>query len=64
MTTYEWMIKEGEEIGIQKGIQKGKLEVILKGFDGGLKISILANITDLNEETVIKILKENKRIPQ
>ena len=54
---------EGEQIGIQKGeqigIQKGKIEVVLKSYESGIPISLIANITGLNEEEVAKILREN-----
>ena len=65
MTTYAWMKEEGKIEGRLEGehigILKEKSKVILKGFDEGLKISVLANITNLTDDEVIKILKENKR---
>ena len=34
-------------------------EVILKGFENGISISLLANITQLDTTEVIQILKDN-----
>ena len=48
---------EGEEIGIVKG----KIEVIVNGFDQGIAISLLANITSMTENQVITILKQHGR---
>jgi predicted transposase YdaD len=63
MTTYTWMKEEGKLEGKLEGRLEGKLqkeiEVILKGYDENLKISVLANITNLTEDAVIKILKEH-----
>jgi predicted transposase/invertase (TIGR01784 family) len=43
-------MQQGEEKGIEKGIEKGKIEgkieVIINGYDNGLAISLLANITN------------------
>jgi len=69
MTTYTWMKEEGKAEGKLEGKLEGRLEgklqkeieVILKGYDESLKISVLANITNLTEDAVIKILKENNR---
>ena len=70
MTTYTWMKEEGIQEGLQKGRQEGILEgikgektkVILKGFEEGLTIKILANITNLTEQQVQQILTENYKI--
>jgi predicted transposase YdaD len=67
MTTYTWMKEEGKAEGKLEGKLEGRLEgklqkeieVILKGYDESLKISVLANITNLTEDAVIKILKEH-----
>ena len=55
MTTYTWMKEEGR----QEGIKEVKTKVILKGFEEGLNIKILANITNLTEQQVLQILNEN-----
>ena len=55
MTTYDQLIKkgiqEGEVIGMQKGEVRGemkaKTKTILKSFELGMEISMIANITDL-----------------
>jgi len=73
MTTYSLLTKkykqegrqEGEQIGIQIGeqigIQKEKIDVVLKSYDNGISITLISNITNLSEEEVRKILKENGR---
>ena len=70
MTTYTWMkeegIQEGLQKGIQEGLQRGRLEkqtdVILQGYDEGLPIKMLAKITKLSEQEVVKILKKHQKI--
>ena len=46
---------QGEELGKDKG----KTEVILKGYPNGITISMLSNITNFSETQVIQILKDN-----
>jgi predicted transposase YdaD len=53
---------EGKIEGKLEGKLEGKTEVIINGYEEGLNISILASITNLNEETVIKILKEHNKL--
>ncbi len=38
-----------------------KIEIVLKGYENDLSISMISNITGLPEEEVVKILKENGR---
>ena len=60
-------LAEGEEIGLQIGLQKGeeiglqkeKVEAAIRGFKKGHSIEIIAEFTDLTTEQVIKILKDN-----
>ena len=58
MTTYTWMKEEGR----QEGILQKETEVILQGYEEGLNIHLLAKITKLSEQEVIKILKEHQKI--
>jgi len=55
--------EEGEEIGIQKGeqigIQKSKIAVVINSFENKIPISIIANITQLSEDEVVRILREH-----
>jgi len=70
MTTYTMLIEkgklEGEQIGIQKGIEKGKLEekseVILSLFDEGFETPRIAKIVKLSEEEVVNVLKDKGRL--
>jgi predicted transposase/invertase (TIGR01784 family) len=55
-------IQKGEQIGIQKGENNKQIEFILSSFDNGVSISLVANITKLTENVVIKILKENGKM--
>ncbi|MBK8621512.1 MAG: Rpn family recombination-promoting nuclease/putative transposase [Saprospiraceae bacterium] len=62
MTTYSWIKEEGKLEGKLEGKTEEKIGVILKGFDKGLTISILAGITDLTEEDVQKILINYRKL--
>ena len=78
MSTYTMLIEkgkkegklEGEQLGTQKGeqigIQKGKLEekteVVLTLFDEGFDTARIARFVKLQEEEVVKILKDNGRL--
>jgi hypothetical protein len=50
--------EEGEEIGIQKS----KIAVVINSFENKIPISLIANITQLSEDDVVKILKENGKL--
>jgi len=54
--------QEGEQIGIQKGEHKKQTEIVLNCFDNNISIPLIANITQLTEDEVISILKENGKI--
>ncbi|MBK9257473.1 MAG: Rpn family recombination-promoting nuclease/putative transposase [Saprospiraceae bacterium] len=58
MTTYTRIKEEGKI----EGKIESKIEVILNGFDEGLNISLLANITHLSEDEVINILRTHKKM--
>ncbi len=58
MTAYDTWIKQGME----KGVEKGKSEVILNGWKNGLSIDLLSNITGLSEEKVRKVLEDNNLV--
>lgn len=61
-TSFEEGKAEGEQIGLEKGEQIGlgkkKMEVIKNGYQAGLSVSMLAQLTNLTEEYVIQILKK------
>ena len=65
MTTYSLLTKkykqEGRQEGEQIGIQKNQSDVVLKSYDNGISIALISNITNLSEEQVKEILKENGR---
>ena len=48
-----------EQIGIEKGIEQNKVEIIIKGHQKGASIEFLADITDLSAERVKEIIAEN-----
>ena len=54
--------QEGREEGELIGIVKEKTAVILNGYDNGIPILMLANITQLTEDEVTIILKEHGKI--
>ena len=57
MTTYDLISQKHEQIGIQKK----EIDVVLKSYDNGISIALISNITNLSEEQVMEILKENGR---
>ena len=48
-----------EQIGIEKGIEQNKVEIIIKGHQKGASIEFLADITGLSAERVKEIIAEN-----
>ena len=66
MTTYSKIKEEGRQEGRQEGILKGEhkkqIEVVLNCFDNKLPIPLIANITQLSEDDVIKILREYNKM--
>ncbi len=46
----------------KKGELKGKIEVILNGYENNLSTPVLATITKISEQDVIRILKDNKKM--
>lgn len=54
--------KEGREQGREEGTKKSKSSVILNGYDNGLDVAILSNITQLTQEEVIEILRDHGKL--
>ena len=50
---------ESLDEGYEKGRVETKIKAVLKGYENNLSISLIANVNDLTEEEVIKILKDN-----
>lgn len=55
-------MEKGEQIGMQKGKIEGKIEVILSSHKQGLSVSLIANITNMDEKQVLDVLKEHKKL--
>ncbi|HQV96989.1 MAG TPA: Rpn family recombination-promoting nuclease/putative transposase, partial [Saprospiraceae bacterium] len=62
MTTYSRIKQEGEQIGIQKGIFKNQVQIVLNCHENKIPVPLIANITQLSEIEVISILKDNGKI--
>jgi predicted transposase/invertase (TIGR01784 family) len=66
MSTYDMIlekgIEKGIERGIEKGIEKGKAEIVLNAFDNQFKISDIILFSNLSENQIVAILKENGRL--
>ncbi|MBK9742816.1 MAG: hypothetical protein IPO94_07550 [Saprospiraceae bacterium] len=62
MTTYSRIRQEGEQIGIQKGIFKNQVQIVLNCHENKIPVPLIANITQLSEIEVISILKDNGKI--
>ncbi|MBK9253875.1 MAG: hypothetical protein IPM42_00155 [Saprospiraceae bacterium] len=60
--TKKTLIADAEAKGEQIGIQKEKVEVILKGHENGISISLLSNITQMSKDEVSKILQTHRKI--
>jgi len=73
MTTYEKLLKEGEQIGLRKGkvegeqiglqkgeqkLQKGKTEIVKNCFKEGVSPQLASKISGLSLEEVSKIYSE------
>ena len=52
-------LQKGEKKGLQKGLEKEKKEAVVRGHKKGHSIDTIAEFTDLSNEEIIKILKEN-----
>lgn len=50
---------EGEERGMEKGIERNKTDVILKAYQAAASIPFIANIVELTEDEVLDVLKAN-----
>lgn len=55
-------VRKGEKRGKLEGKLEGKTEIILKSFDNGIDIPMIANITSLTEKEVKAILKKSNKI--
>ena len=56
MTTYQLIKQEGKKEGIQEGIEKKTIDVILRGWENGISVDTLASITGLSEKKVKHII--------
>lgn len=57
-------IKEtGIEIGIERGIEIGKREMVVKMHDRGYTITQIADITEMNEKQIEDIIKDTEILP-
>ncbi len=62
MSLYEEITLKNRLEGKAEGKVEGKIEVIVNGFDQGVAISLLANITSMTENQIIAILKQHGRL--
>ena len=53
---------EGEEKGIEKGIEKEKIATVVKSYKNGISIPLISNISGLDEAKIEQILKDNNLI--
>jgi predicted transposase/invertase (TIGR01784 family) len=60
--TEKTLIVDAESKGRQEGELKNKIQVVLKAYENGLAIEMIANITSLTVEEVVAILKSNHKI--
>lgn len=60
--TEKTLIADAEAKGELKGKIEGKIEVILNGFENNLSTPVLATITKISEQDVIRILQDNKKM--
>ncbi len=78
MTTYQRIIERSKKEGVEEGIEKGReegiekgreegieesvIKVILSGYENGIDLKLLSNITNRTEDEVREILQKNKKI--
>lgn len=59
----DYLYNLGIEKGIEKGLEKGAIneqeKVVIKAFNNGISLPIIANITNLSLKKVKDILKNN-----
>jgi predicted transposase/invertase (TIGR01784 family) len=48
-------LEEGEKEGIEKGIEKNKIEVAKKLIEQGAEMAFIIKITELTEEEIVKV---------
>ncbi len=57
-------IQQGIEEGIKKGIEEGELskayQVIKKGYEKGLSLEVLSELTGLAKDKIEQMLEQNK----
>ena len=57
--TERTLIADAEEKGIKKGIKVGKIDFVIKSYEKGLDIALIADITGLTAAEVTQILNTN-----
>jgi predicted transposase/invertase (TIGR01784 family) len=60
MTIFDELIEEGEKKGIEKGIEKEKQNTIIRSWQSGIDMSMIANISGLSLAEVKKIIANFK----
>ncbi len=58
--TYKNSMKYAEEAGIEKGIEKNKIETAKEMLKKNISIKDIVEITKLSEEEILKIKQSNK----
>jgi predicted transposase/invertase (TIGR01784 family) len=53
-------LKKGLREGEEKGLKKGKEEIVIKMLEKGLSVNEIAEITELPENEILKLKKNNK----
>ncbi len=56
----DYIFNQGIEKGIEQGIEKEKLEVIINMLKKNLDVTLIAEITGLSSEQILEIKKNNK----
>ena len=59
MSTYDMILQEGIEQGLQKGKEKKVNEVVLRGYQNGVSFEILCLLTGLSEEEVKAVIAQH-----
>jgi len=52
-------VEKYEKKGIEKGIEKKTIDVIIKGKQNGISINMLSNITGLSIKEIKKIIEKH-----
>jgi hypothetical protein len=61
MTFAQQLFDEGRQDGMEKGIEKKQIEIVLRMLKYGYKTSDIATLTDLSKEQIAKLQRKSRK---